>query len=281
MQAQNTDIMRVEYTYIPQSNSENVVGRARALINFPIPLSWEGSYLVPGFEYRNTNIDMNGPLPFDTKDLNKFEQFRATVAYTFKFKNDWRFGAQAGIELASNYERSDFLSNDLLFSGAVYMVKDNSGDDVEIPTRWVLGLQYSTNAGRPFPIPIINYYKRFKPTWSYAVGTPKTNIKHFISPKHSLQAYVSIDGFYSNIQNNRVVTNPDGTTAIADNISMTLVHSGIGYEYYFSEHFLLYVYSAYTFYNELRLRDESRRNNVYTINQENTVYFRTGLKFKI
>lgn len=272
--------MRVEYSYIPQSNSDNVITRARALINFPIPLSWEGSYLIPGFEYRNINLDLNGDLPFETKEINSLQQFRATLAYTFKLKNDWRFGAQAGIELASNYERSDFLGSDLRFSGAVYLIKDNSGDNIPKPSRWVIGLQYSTNAGRPFPIPIVNYFKKFHPNWTYTLGSPKTNLKYIFSPKQTFQAYVSLDGFFSNIQNNRLVTNPDGSTALADNISATQVLTGLGYEYYFSEHFLLYVYGAYTVFNELRLRDDSR-NNVFTINQDNTVYFRTGLKFKI
>lgn len=278
--AQNTDLMRVEYMYTPQANSENVVSRARAFINFPIPMSWEGSYLIPGFEYRNINLDLNGDLPFETKGLNTLQQFRATLAYTFKLKSEWRFGARAGIELASNYERSDFLGRDLRFSGSFFFIKDRSGDEVEIPNRWIIGLQYSTNAGRPFPLPVVNYFRQFKPNWSYSLGTPKTNLKHTLGKKHSLQAYISLDGFFSNIQNNREFVNLDGTTQIADNISMTQILGGLGYEYYFSEHFLLYVYSAYTFYNELRLRDDSR-NNVFTINQDNTVYFRTGLKYKL
>ncbi|MEP2993017.1 MAG: DUF6268 family outer membrane beta-barrel protein [Gilvibacter sp.] len=277
--AQNTDLMRLEYTYIPQSDSENVFARTRAFINFPIPLDWEGSYLIPGLEFRSVNLDLNGELPFQTAQLNLYTSYRATMAYTCKFKSDWRLGVKIGAELASNFERTDFLSDDLRFSGAVFMIKDNSGDEVAKPNRWIIGLEYSTNAGRPFPIPIINYYREFAPKWSYSLGTPKTNIKHRFAKNQSLQAFISIDGFFANVQNN-VTFDSNGSTVTANNISMTSAFSALGYEYYFSEQLLFYAYGGYTFFNEIRLRDNSR-NNLFTFNNNNTVYFRTGIKFKI
>lgn len=277
--AQNTDLMRVEYTYVPQQNSDNVFGRTRAFINFPIPLDWEGSYLIPGIEFRSVNLDLNGNLPFETAELNLYTSYRATMAYTCKFESGWRMGIKIGAELASNFERTDFLGDDLRFSGAVFMVKDNSGDQVLKPNRWVIGLEYSTNAGRPFPIPIINYYRQFAPKWSYSVGTPKTNIKHRFAKNQTLQAFVSIDGFFANIQNNVNFTQND-TQVTANNISMTTAFAALGYEYYFSEQLLFYAYGGYTVFNEIRLRDNSR-NNLFTFNDSNTVYFRTGIKFKI
>ena len=277
--AQNTDLMRLEYTYIPQSNSDNVFARTRAFINFPIALDWEGSYLIPGIEFRSVNIDINGSLPFEAEYLNLFTSYRATMAYTCKFKSDWRLGIKVGAELASNFERTDFLADDVRFSGAVFMIKDNSGEDVVKPTRWIIGLEYSTNAGRPFPIPIINYYKEFKPNWSYSVGTPKTNIKHKFAKNQSIQAFISIDGFFGNIQNNVTFTK-DNVQYSANNMSMTTAFGALGYEFYFSEQLLFYAYGGYTFFNEIRLRDDSR-NNVFTFNEDNTFYFRTGIKFKI
>ncbi|WP_374959041.1 hypothetical protein [Gilvibacter sp.] len=76
------------------------------------------------------------------------------------------------------------------------------------------------------------------------------------------------------------MTNPDGTTAVADNISMTQIISGLGYEFNFAKNFYFYAYAAYTLYNELRLRDENR-DNVFNLNENNTGYFRTGVKYKI
>lgn len=276
---QVSDIFRIEYSYFPQSNSENNADRFRGFANFPIRMSWEGSYLIPGNEYRNFNLDIEDPVPFETGELRNFQSFRISLAYTFKMKKDWRFAARTGFEVASNFETRGVSNGDLRYSGAVYLIKDRGGEDYEKPNRLIIGLEYSTNAGRPFPIPIVNYYRQFRPNWSYSVGSPKTNLKHTFSKRHSLQAYISLDGFFSNIQNDLAVNQQDNTV-LADNISMTIVLGGLGYEYEFLDHFSFYAYGAYTFFNEIRLRDASR-NNLYTINNDNTSYLRTGIKFKI
>jgi len=280
--AQLTDLARLEYTYIPQGNSDNVVTRFRVFANYPIQLGWEGSFLIPGVEYRNLNFDIDDPMPFDLATLGSFQSFRASLAYTFKMKRNWRFGAKVGLEVASNFEESTVESRDMRFSGEIYMIKDRTGDEFEKPNRLILGLQYSTNAGRPFPIPIINYFRRFHPDWSYSLGSPKTNLKHTFgtTQKHSLQSYVTLDGFFSNIQNDLVITNPDNSITTADNISMTIILGGLGYEYSFTKHLLFYFYGGHTIFNEIRLRDRSR-NNLFTINEENTFYLRSGIKFKI
>lgn len=279
VQAQSTDLMRLEYTYIPQSNPKNVFTRTRAFINFPIPLGWEGSYLIPGIEFRNVNIDTEGLFPFDEGPLNVFRTYRATISYTCKFKSGWRLGVKLGGELSSNFVRTDFLADDLRFSGALFMIKDKSGDEVPKPSRWVIGVQYSTNQGRPFPLPVVNYYREFRPGWSYSLGTPKTNLKRRFNKRHALQAFVSLDGFFANIQDDVNVVQNNSTT-IANNISMTTVFGALGYEYFFSEQFLFYAYGGYTILNEIRLRDNNR-GDVFTFNNQNTIYLRTGVKFKI
>ena len=278
--AQVSDLARIEYTSIPQSKSENSVSRFRAFVNYPIRMKWEDCYLVVGIEYRNLDLDFNDPVPFSVDNLGKFQLFRTTVAYTFKMKRNWRFAAKVGLEVDSNFDESKITRNDTKFTGALFFIKSKMGDEVEKPSRFIIGLNYSTNAGRPFPIPVINYFKKFRPNWTYSLGTPKTNIKHILSKKQTLQAFVTLDGFFSNIQNNLEINNVDGSVSSADNISMTLVLGGIGYEYHFTKNLLLYAYGGHTFYNEIRLRDTDR-NNLFRINNENTFYFRTGIKFKI
>ncbi|MBZ0327875.1 MAG: DUF6268 family outer membrane beta-barrel protein [Altibacter sp.] len=279
--SQETDLARLEYTFIPQSKSDNSVNRVRAFVNFPIKLGWgNSSYLVPGVEYRNLDLDFEDPVPFSVATLGKFEMFRVSLAYTFKMKNEWRVGLKSGFEIASNFEERTVKNRDIRYTGALYLIKDNTGDEVEKPNRFIIGLQYSTNAGRPFPIPIINYYREFHPKWSYSLGSPKTNIKYNINTKNAIQGFITLDGFFSNIQRDLLVTYPDGSSANADNISMTLIFGGLGYEHLFTKNLLVYVYSGHTFFNEIRLRD-TERNNLYKINEENTLYFRGGLKFKI
>ncbi len=278
--SQTTDLGRIEYTFLPQSNSKNSINRFRAFVNYPIKLKWDESYLIPGVEYRNFDLDIKDPVPFDIDHMGKFEMFRASLAVTFKMGKDWRFAVKGGAELASNFERSSITQHDVNFTGAVFLVRSKSGEENQKPSRFIIGLNYSTNAGRPFPIPIINYYKKFHPNWSYSIGSPKTNLKYFWNAKNNIQGFITLDGFYSNIQNNRSVLYPDGSSASADNISMTIVLGGLGYEHNFTKHLVFYAYGGRTFYNEIRLRD-TKLNNLYVLNEENTFYIRTGIKFKL
>jgi hypothetical protein len=278
--AQVSDLARLEYTYIPQADSENRVSRIRAFVNYPIRRGWEGSFIVVGLEYIKLDLDFEDPVPFDLDALGKFQMFRSSVAFTYKMNKNWRLAANAGIEVNSNFEENSITNEDLNFTGALFFIKDKSGEGVEKPSRFIIGLNYSTNAGRPFPIPLINYYKKFHPNWSYSLGTPKTNIKYSPTKKQNIQAYITLDGFYSNIQNNLDVHTVDGSIATAENISMTLVLGGIGYEYYFTKNLVAYAYGGHTFFNEIRLRDGSL-NSLFKINEKNTFYLRSGIKFKI
>ncbi|MDT0689525.1 DUF6268 family outer membrane beta-barrel protein [Salegentibacter sp. F188] len=280
--AQVTDLARVEYTYFPQRESDNSFRRFRTFFNYPIELNKEGSYLVPGIEYRNVNFKYDDPELFETGDLDRFQSFTASLAYTFKMKNDWRFGAQTGLKIASNFSRGIIANDDLIYDGAIFFIKVKNGEEIEKPWRLILGVNYSTTRGFPFPLPVINYYKEFSPDWSYSVGVPKSNLRYSISEKSTLQAFVTLDGFFANVQENFDVTprNNHSRDAIAENMSMTILLSGLGYEYNFTEHLSFYVYAGYTLINDIRFRD-SNMDDVLTINDTNTFYSRGGLKFSI
>lgn len=279
--AQTTDIARIEYTYFPQSDSENSFKRFRTFFNFPIKLKKEGSYLVPGIEYRNVAFNYEDPVSFETFDLNKFQSFTATLGYTSEINDLWRFGAEVGLKVASNFSRDDILKDDLIYTGAIYFVKIKEDERYYEPWRLILGLRYSTTTGFPFPLPIISYYKRYSENWSYTLGIPKTNIKYYFNDKHAMQGFVTLDGFFANIQENFNVAPLDANNSdFAESISMTVVLSGLGYEYAFTDHIKFYFYAGYTILNDIRLRDDNR-DDVYTINDSNSVYTRGGLKFTI
>lgn len=278
---QVTDLVRVEYTYFPQRESKNSFKRFRTFINVPIKLNNKGSYLVPGLEYRNVQFDYEDNTPFSVEDLNAYNSFQFTVGYTFKMKNSWRFAAKTGALVASNFEGEGVQKDDILYSGSVYFIKDKTKDPLKNPWRLILGLQYSTVAGRPFPLPFVNYFKRFDPSWTYSLGIPKSNIKYYVTTKNVLQGFITLDGFFANIQNDRMIPGFDGDAPkTAENISMTVALAGVGYEYQFTKHLVFYIYGGYTLLNDIRLRNDSG-DDVFTINDTNTVYFRTGLKFKI
>ncbi|TPN84825.1 hypothetical protein FHK87_17285 [Aquimarina algicola] len=281
IRSQDTDLARIEYAYIPQSGSDNVYSRFRASFNYPIKLKEEGSYLVISPQYRYNNLKIEDGLLFEESgDLNAFHTIGLELGYTFKLKNNWRFGAKLGGAISSNFEGSGLEADDLRYAGSLYFVKSYKGKNLPKTSRLVIGLRYAIPASINFPLPIINYYKRFHPSWSYSVGTPKSSIKYFFNEKNTIQTFVSLDNFYGNLQNNRTFIDRDGQTKIAENASMLTINAAVGYEYYFTEHLLLYTYAGYTLSNEIRLRDNNQEN-VLIINDNNTFYFRSGIKLKI
>ncbi len=280
--AQSTDLARIEYTYFPQSDSDNSFRRFSSFLNFPIKLNDKEAYLVPGIEYRNTHLKFQDPANFHTEELERFQSFTTNLGYTFKINEKWRFGAEAGLKVASNFELNKIIGDDLIYIGALYFISTTTDERYLEPVRLILGLSYSTTSGIPFPLPVINYYKRFDPNWSYGLGVPKSNFRYIFNEKNSLQAFVTLDGFFANIQNNFPITPTDQSSIIrnAENISMTIVLGGLGYEYNFTNNLSLYLYAGYTLKNDIRLRDKNL-DKVYTINETNSFYGRSGLKFSI
>ncbi len=276
--AQTTDIARLEYMYIPFSQSNNNLGRFRALLQVPIPLDKDiNKILVAGFEYRNTGIDINDSVPegFNLQQVGTLHRITGYLGYTWKISENWRLGVKAGARINSNLEGS-LVSDDWIYTASVYAINDMKDASVGKPYRWIFGLDYSTTPGRNFPLPLINYYREFHPNWTYTLGVPKTNIRHYLKDSHkdAIQAFLTLDNFFANIQNNMVVED-----RLAENISMTIILGGVGYEHYFTRHLLYYAYGSYSLSNDFRLRDNTRED-IYTINSANTVYFRSGVKFK-
>ena len=281
MLGQATDLARVEYTYFPQSNSENSFSRFKSFLKFPIKLNEEGAYLVPGIQYKNGNFMYNDDAPFTVDNLEHFQSYTFSLGYTFKMNEEWRFGVEGEIEATSNFETSKLMNEDLEYTASVYFIKSKKSETDIKSWRLILGSRYSTATSFPFPLPIVNYHKRVDEKWSYTLGVPKTNLRYFLDEKSDFQVYVTVDGFYANIQEK---FNPNGSGSLngklAQNISMTTVLSGLGYELRFSKYFSFYIYGGHSIINNIRLRDENQ-DKVYTINDTNSLYGRTGLKFSI
>ncbi|WP_236959067.1 DUF6268 family outer membrane beta-barrel protein [Joostella atrarenae] len=272
--AQLTDLARIEYTYFPQASSENSFKRFKTLLNFPWKVG-KDKYIVTGVEYSNVNMELKDGYPFVASDFERLQSFKFTLGYTFRFSERWRFGAVVNPQLASNFE-DGIIGDDFLLNAAIYFIRErrNKAKDSR-EGRLILGIQYNTVSGIPLPLPYVNYHKEINDTWAYTLGVPKTNLKYKINNSNVLQAFVTLDGFYSNIQKEVAIENN-----IAESISMTTILSGIGYEHFFNEHILFYFYSGYTLMNNIRLRDADL-DDVYTINDTNTLYIRGGIKFKI
>ena len=65
MQAQLSDLARVDYTYIPNAKSNIEYQRFRALFNYPIPLKGEDTYLFLGLDYSTIQLYSEVDFSFD------------------------------------------------------------------------------------------------------------------------------------------------------------------------------------------------------------------------
>lgn len=281
---QATDLARVEYTNFPQSNSDNSFSRFKTFLKLPIMLNDKGAYLVPGIQYQNVNFMFKDDAPFETRNLEHLQSYAFSLGYTYKMTEEWRFGLEGEIDATSNFETGELQSEDIEYTASVYFIKSKDAKDGDIRSwRLILGSRYSTASSIRFPLPIVNYYKRFEEKWSYTLGVPKTNLKYYLDDKNTFQAYVTLDGFYANVQSefSAVGNFPSGLgEKLAQNISMTTVLSGLGYEMQFSKYFSFYIYGGHSLINNIRFRDINQ-DKVYTINDTNSLYGRTGLKFSI
>ena len=280
--SQTTDLARIEYLHIPFSKSDNSINRFRVLGQLPIPLTKDKEkrkFLVIGAEYRYIDLNIEEPVPFDPSLVSSVQRIEGSIGYVTEMGNNWLFGAEMGARINSTLQDSP-SGDDFIYEGSVYFIKDvdaeNSPSNKEY--RLILGFTYSTTPGRNYPLPLINYHRKFRENMTYTIGVPKSNIRYYMnaSKKDAIQAFATLDNFFGNIQQNIQI--PD-TDVVAENISMTNVLAGIGYEHFFTKHLLYYAYFAHTLYSEFRLRDNNRET-AYIIENDNSLYFRSGVKFK-
>lgn len=272
--AQLTDLARLEYSFIPKNKSEDQYTRIRALVNYPIKIK-ENSYFIIGAEYNSIFLNLNDNYPFDTSYLETITVVDLSFAYTHKINDIWRVAYKVTPRLASTLTEK-ITSEDLFLNGGVFFIKDRTKiTTVNKPYRLILGLTYNTTAGIPFPLPLISYFSQINEKWSYTVGVPKMNLKYLFDEKKNIQAFVGLDGYFAHLQRPATVQGNQ-----VDNISLSVVVAGLGYEYSLSKYLVLYTYAGYT----LRLNNVLRnadRENVFTLDDVNSFYLRTGIKFRL
>ena len=273
-EAQLTDLARLEYSFIPKSRSEDQYTRLRALVNYPIELK-KDNYLVIGGEYNRIILNLEEDYPFDKSLLETLNIIDLNIAYTFKTSEFWRFGLKINPRIASTLTEK-ITGDDLFLNGGVYAINDRRDDDsANKPYRLILGLTYNTTAGVPFPLPFISYFRQVNEKWSFNAGVPKSNLKYYLNERNMFQTFIGLDGYFANLQRPQQVNGRDVAT-----ISLSLAVGGLGYEYYFTKHLVLYSYVGYTFRLNNILRNKDR-DRIFELDNINSFYLRTGLKFKI
>ena len=272
--SQLTDLARLEYSFIPSSKSEDQYTRLRLSANYPIKVG-KDSYFVVGGEYARILLNINEDYPFDTSTLDALNILDLNLGYTFKTSEHWRIGVNLAPRIATTWNQS-LNSDDFFINGGVFFINDRSkATDIKKPYRLIFGATYNATTGIPFPLPFLSYYRRVNNKWSFNAGIPKSNLKYYFNEKNHLQTFMTLDGYFANLQ--RPIT-VNGQTA--DNVSLSVIVGGLGYEYFLTKHLVAYLYSGYTFRLNNVFRN-TNRDEVFRLNQRNAFYLRSGLKFKL
>ncbi|GMN06099.1 hypothetical protein MTsPCn5_14880 [Croceitalea sp. MTPC5] len=271
------DLARIDYTILP-SSADFEFNRLRFLFNYPIKLDGKQSYLFLGLDYSNINVIYGSgtPRPFDIEDLNGFQLLDLNIAYTQKLRNDWRLGLRFTPGISSNLRADELTFDDVFFSGDAVFIKDKKDDTtLKRPYRLILGVSYSQNRGFPFPLPFVSYYRKFHPNWSFNLGVPKTNLQYHFSKQNRLKLFAQLDGFTSNIQSGVTLDN-----GVAEQINMSLILTGLQYEYHIGDHVEFSVRTSYILDRNVNLRD-SNNDDLLLIDDSNGLSLRAVLRFKI
>ena len=272
--AQLTDIARLEYSFIPQSKSEDQYTRLRALLNYPIEVK-NDAYFIIGAEYNRIFLNLEENYPFDTSVLDRIHIIDLNIGYTFKWNEKWRLGVKFNPRIASTLTKS-LSADDYFLNGGVFLINDRTKDEsLKRSYRLIVGLTYNATVGLPFPLPFVSYYREINEKWSFNAGIPKSNLKYTFNKRNNLQAFVGLDGYLAHMQDAVVINEQN-----IDHISLSVAIGGFGYEYCFTKHLVAYMYTGYTLRLNNVLRNKSK-DEVLKLSDLNTFYLRTGLKFKI
>lgn len=274
LQAQITDLVRLEYTFIPKSDSEDQYTRLRALVNYPIEIG-EDRIILFGVEYNRIILNTEDNYPFDTSLFQNINVIDLNLGYAIKTSDNWRFGFKFNPRIASTLT-SKLTTDDFFLNGGVFVINDRTKDETaKRPYRLILGLTYNATAGVPFPLPFVSYLRRINKNWSFNAGVPKSNLKYFFNEKSIVQIFLGLDGYFANLQRPIFFNGKE-----IQRISLSLLVGGLGYEYNFTKHLVAYLYTGYTFRLNNVLRADNR-DEIFKLDDINAFYLRTGIKFKI
>ncbi|WP_420316301.1 DUF6268 family outer membrane beta-barrel protein [Ekhidna sp.] len=274
-QCQYLDLAKLEYTYLPGSNSNFEYQRQRALFNVPFKIK-KNSYVFAGLDYSNIQFKhKENQDSYDKTNAENFKSLDLVLSYTFQLNDDWIFGAQISPSFNSNLEGS-LKREDMLVSGLIVFVKDKKDStSVRKPFRIITGLFYNTNTRLPFPIPFISYYRKFRPKWSYTIGAPYSNLQYHLTEKHRLKIYAEGDGFNTSLQNGVIIND----NLLANRLRMFLILAGFRYEFKITEHIESYINITRTIFSDVQLREG--KENIFIPAIDDAMLYRIGVRCKI
>ncbi|XHP74653.1 hypothetical protein KCTC52924_02415 [Arenibacter antarcticus] len=270
--AQTPDIFRLEYMLMPRNSADAKLSRVKLVVNVPIKVR-EKDNIIIGAEYNRIAFDLLRGEPFNDEIKDYFHVLDLNMAYVYQYNADWRLVGVLTPRLSSTLN-NPLEKGDVSINATVGAILDRPLADK--PTRLVLGIAYNSTVALRIPLPIIYYEKRFHPNWSYVVGAPKSGVKYHFNEKHMLQTEFILDGYYVNLQSS-VISSDSG---LASSISTSAALVTFGYQHTLAKNMFLYGYIGHTLFQDGVLRDQER-NDIFTLNDEPSFYFRTGFRIGI
>lgn len=268
--AQTPDVFRLEYMLMPRNDSGAKLSRIKLVANVPIKVK-DSNNIVIGGEYNRLAYDLqSNDIAINGEGLNYFHVVDLNIAYIHRYDQNWRLVGVITPRLASTLtnpiENGDFSVN-----ATVGAFKDMQ--NIDKPTRLVLGVAYNSTVALRIPLPIVYFEKRFHPSWTYVVGVPKTGMKYHLKENHIIQTEFILDGYFVNLQNDTAL--PDA--GFASSISSSAALVTLGYSYNITKVMSFYGFFGHTLFQSGVLRDEDR-NDIFTLNDDSSFYFRTGFR---
>ncbi|MBT8299110.1 MAG: hypothetical protein KJO52_12320 [Maribacter sp.] len=270
--SQSPDIFRIEYMLMPKNKAAVEFTRFKILANVPIKVREKDNIIIGGeYNYLSQEFGENDPIAMGgVKGLHVVD---FNLAYVYRYNEDWRFIGVATPRLSSSLTnrvvRGDVSAN---ITVGAFKNKQN----IDKPIRLVFGITYNSTVALRIPLPIVYYEKRFHPNWSYVVGVPKTGLKYHLKERHMIQTEIILDGYFVNLQNNIIL--PD--SGIASSISSSAALFTIGYQYNITKSMSFYGYGGHTLFQKAVLNNQDR-NDIFTLNDEPSLYFRAGFRIGI
>ena len=271
--SQTPDVFRLEYMLMPDNSADIETSRIKLVLNVPLAIRQKKDYIILGAEYNRYNFEVPDDLFPNSNDISKFHVVDINLAYMYKLTEQWRLVGVVTPRWSSNFveeiQQEDFNVN--VTAGAYKNIKD-----IEKPYILVLGISYNASSPIDIPLPFLFYEKRFHPNWSYILGAPKSGMKYFTKKGHFFQTELFLDGYYVNIQNNILLPGNNLST----DVSSTALLLTIGYQYKITKDMSVYLIGGHSLFQNGVLRD-AERNDIFTLNDDAGLYFRTGFRIGI
>ena len=273
VRAQTPDVFRAEYMLMPENSADVETSRIKLLANVPIPVREKKDFIILGGEYNRYNFEVSDSIFANSNDIQKLHIVDVNLGYVYKLTEEWRLIGVVTPRWSSNFvdelQEEDFNIN---YTAGAYQDKRN----IDRPFKLVLGVAYNTNSPVQVPLPVVYYEKQFHPHWAYILGVPKSGMKYYTPKGHFLQAELFLDGYYVNIQNDILLSG----NALSTDVSYTALLLTIGYQYKLTKDMSLYLIGGHSLFQNSALRNIDRED-IFTLNDEAGLYFRTGFRIGI